>query len=153
VHQAGAVTAQDAQFGQAAAVGVADQVHHEGPGGRQLAVHGGAVETGRAPQCLDSGRDVLGAVGVQRAGPAAVTGVESAQQRHDLRPPGLADHQPVRTHPQRLAHQVFQRYFPAALDVGRTGLEPDHVRVLRAQFGGVLGEDDPLPAVHQGQQR
>ena len=57
------------------------------------------------------------------------------------------------SHPQRLPHQRAHGDRARTLDVGRPRLERDHVRVGRAQLGGVLDDDQPLGAGHRGQQR
>ena len=72
-----------------------------------------------------------GAVGMHGAGTALVAGVQRGQQVDHLGAPHLADHDPVRAHPQRLPHQVPQRDRPRALDIGLPGHQPHHVRVRR----------------------
>ena len=49
---------------------------------------------------------LLGTVGVQRAHAAVVPGVEGGEELADLRPADLTHDEPVRPHPQRLAHEV-----------------------------------------------
>ena len=56
----------------------------------------------------------------------------------------LADHDAVGAHAQRVAHQVALRDLAPALDVGRAGLEPHHVRLLQLELGRVLDGDDAL---------
>ena len=56
----------------------------------------------------------------------------------------LADDDPVGPHAQRVAHQVALGDLALALDVRRPGLQPDDVRLLQLQLGGVLDGDDPL---------
>ena len=78
------------------------------------------------------------------AGAAVVAGVERGQQVAHLRAADLADDQPVGPHPQRLPDQVAQRDPAGALDVGRPGHQPDHVRVPGPQLLGVLDDQQPL---------
>ncbi len=60
------------------------------------------------------------------------------------RPADLADHDPIRAHPQRVSQQVADRHLSAALDARRAALEPDHVRLAQAELGGVLDRDHAL---------
>ena len=90
---------------------------------------------------------------MQGAAPAVVAGVERGQEVDHLGAADLADDQPVGSHPQRLADQRAQLDRARALDVGRPALEPDDVRVVGTQLGGVLDEDQPLGRVDQREQR
>ena len=87
-------------------------------------------------------------------GPAAalVARVQSRQQGDHLGPAHLADDQPVRPHPQGLAHQVLQRDESGALLVGGPGLQPHDVGMVGAQLRRVLGEHDPLARPDEAQQ-
>ena len=67
---------------------------------------------------------------MNRPASSVMPGVESREQVDDLASSYLPDHEPVGSHAQRLAHQVAQGDFAGALHVGRTRLEPDHVRVV-----------------------
>ncbi len=62
-------------------------------------------------------------------------------------------HEAVGAHAQGLPDQVAQRHLAGALHVGRAGLEPDDVRVLRQQLSGVLDEQQPLSRRDERQQR
>ena len=84
---------------------------------------------------------------------AVVAGVERGQQVERLGPAHLADHDPVRAHPQRVAQQVADRHLPPALDARRPALEPDHVRLLKAELGGVLDRHDPLAGGDEARDR
>jgi hypothetical protein len=77
-------------------------------------------------------------VGVHGAGAAVVPGVERGQQVAHLGAADLPDDQPVRAHPQRLPDQVAHGDPTGALDVDRSGHQPDHVRVPGPQLLGVL---------------
>jgi hypothetical protein len=79
--------------------------------------------------------------------------IQSVEQDGDLRSPDLSHDQPVRPHPQRLAHQVVQGDAPGPLLVGRPRLQAHHVGVAGAQLGGVLHEHDPLVRPDQAEQR
>jgi hypothetical protein len=98
-----------------------------------------------------------GVVGVYRPGATVVAGVERGEQIYDLRTAHLADHDPVRPHPQRLPHQVSNGHFANAFDIGATRDELDQMRMCRLEFGGVLHADDALVrgdgAQYRGQQR
>ena len=56
----------------------------------------------------------------------------------------LADDDAVRTHAQRVAHEAPDRHLAAALDAGRTRLEPDDVGLDEPQLGGVLDRHEAL---------
>ena len=87
-------------------------------GPAQLGVHGAPRHPGERRQRLDAGRDLVGAVGVQRAHAALVPGVEGGEELTDLGTADLPDDEPVGPHPQRLADEVDERHRPASLDVG-----------------------------------
>ena len=110
------------------------------------------VEAGGQRERLEPGRHVEGGVGVQGAAAAVVAGVERGQQVDHLGAAHLADHQPVGPHPQRLPDQGAQVDRAGALDVGGPALERDDVRMVGAQLGGVLDEDEPLGRIDQGEQ-
>jgi hypothetical protein len=57
----------------------------------------------------------------------------------------LADHDPVRPHPQRVLDEPPDRDLAAPFEVRRPGLEPEDVRLAEAELGGVLDRDDALP--------
>ena len=111
------------------------------------------IEAGGQRERLEPGRHVDGGVGVQGAAATVVAGVEGGQQVHHLGAADLADDQPVGTHPQGLPDQGAEVDGPLALDVGRPPLESDDVRMVRAQLGGVLDEDEPLGRIDEGEQR
>jgi hypothetical protein len=56
----------------------------------------------------------------------------------------LAQDDAVGPHAQRVAHQRALVHLALALDVGRAGLQPHHVRLLQLQLGRVLDGDDAL---------
>ena len=84
---------------------------------------------------------------------AVVTGVERGQQVERLRPPHLADHDPVRAHPQRVAKQVPHGHLTLALDAGRPALQPHHMTLLQAQLRCVLDRHHPLAGVDEAGER
>ena len=59
-------------------------------------------------------------------------------------PPHLADDDPVGPHTQRVDQQHALGHLALAFDVGRAGLQPDHVGLLELELGRVLDGDDPL---------
>ena len=90
---------------------------------------------------------------MEGAATTVVAGVEGGQQVDHLGAAHLADDQPVGTHPQGLPDQGAEVDGARALDVGRPPLERDDVRMVRAQLGGILDEDEPLGRIDQGEQR
>ncbi len=85
--------------------------------------------------------------------PAVVPGVQRGEQVDHLRPADLAHDEPVRAHPKGLPDEVTQRDLAGALQVGRAGLEPHDVRVVRTQLPGVLDEHDAFTVRHEAEQR
>ena len=81
-----------------------------------------------------------------------MAGVEGGEQVGDLRATHLADDQPVGPHPERLPYEIPQGHPAGALLIRRTGLQPHHMRVIGAEFRGVLRQDDPLSRAHQAEQ-
>ena len=61
--------------------------------------------------------DLFRAVGVQRAHPALVPGVEGGEQLADLRSTHLTHDEPVGAHPQGLADEVDEGHPTTPLDV------------------------------------
>ncbi len=131
---------------------VPHEMHDYRERGRQLAVQSHPIETGRCAQRLQSGGDMLGGIGVDGAAPAFVPGVQRGQQFGDFSAPHLSDHQPVGPHAQCLPHQIAQSHPARSLLIGGTGFQADHMRMVRPQFGGVLGENDPLVHPDRAQQ-
>jgi hypothetical protein len=56
----------------------------------------------------------------------------------------LTDHDAVGAHAEGVSHQVSDGDLALPLDVGRPGLQPDDVRLLKSQLRGVLDRDDAL---------
>ena len=108
---------------------------------------------GQGAQRLEPGDDIGGSVGVHRAAPALVAGVERCEQLPDLGATHLAHDDPVGAHAQRLAHQRRERDLADALDVGRTRLEPHQVRVVDRQLAHVLDDEQALDRVDAAEQR
>ena len=67
--------------------------------GAELAVQRGGAQPAEGGERLQPGRDLARRVGVHRAGPAVVTGVERRQQLDHLGAAHLADDEPVGAHP------------------------------------------------------
>ena len=101
-------------------------------------------EAGHQRERLDAPERLGGRAGVDRAERAVVAGRQRGQHVERLRAADLADHDPVRPHPQRVAHEPADRDLAAALEVRRPRLEPDHVRLAQPQLGGVLDRDHAL---------
>ena len=81
---------------------------------------------------------------MDRAHRAFVSGVHRLQHVERLAAATLADDDPVGSHPQGVAHKVANLDRTLALDVGGTGLKPNHVRLPELKLGRVLDRDDPL---------
>ncbi len=83
-------------------------------------------------------------VGVQRAHRAVVAGVHGLQQVERLGSADFADDDAFGAHTQAVADQLAHGDLAFALDVGRPGFQPHHVRLLQLEFGRVLAGDDAL---------
>jgi len=79
--------------------------------------------------------------------------VEGGEQVHHFGAAHLPDHHPVRSHAQRLAHELAHRHLADPFYVGGACHQSDHVRVLRLQLGGVLHAHNAFTGVDLGQQR
>ena len=132
------------------AVGGPPQMHDGIDGGGHMvpdrlhsqALIGGRGQRGQAAQSVDR------AVGVHCGEAPGVARVQGVQQIQRLRAPHLSHHQPVGTHPQRVAHEVADRHRPSTLAGLGPGLQPHHMGMLQLQLGGVLDGDDPLTVAH-----
>ena len=107
-------------------------------------MHGVARHPRQGPEGLDPRRHLGGPVGVQRAHPALVAGVQGREQLADLRAAHLADDEAVGPHPQGLADELDEGDPTDTLDVGPAALEPDDVRMVGVELADVLDDDDPL---------
>ncbi len=83
-----------------------------------------------------------GRVGVDRGQRAVVTGVHGLQHVQRFLAADLADHDAVGTHTQAVDQQFALAHRAVAFEVGRTGFETRHVRLLQLQFGRVFDGDD-----------
>ena len=80
--------------------------------------------------------------------------VLSAVSRSSASPPAhLADHDPVRSHAQRVAKQVANRHLAAPLDARRAALQAHDVGLAQAKLGRVLDRDHALLGADVGRQR
>ena len=93
-----------------------------------------------------------GRVGVDGGQRPVVAGVHRLEHVEGLAAADLADHDPVRPHAQRVAHQVADGDLALALDVRRPALQPHHVLLLELQLDGVLDGDDALVVGDEGGQ-
>ena len=119
----------------------------------QLGVHGIARHPGQGAEGLEPRRHLLGPVGVQRAHPTLVAGVERGEQLAHLGAAHLTDDEPVGPHPQRLPDEVDEGDPSDTLDVGPAPLQPHHVRMLGVELAHVLDDHDPLVGGALGHQR
>ena len=98
---------------------------------------------------LDAVQALARRVGVDGAHRSVMAGVHGLQQVEHLRAAHLADDDALGPHAQAVLDQVAHRHLAFALEVRRTGFEPDHVRLLKLQLGRVLAGDDTLVAVDE----
>ena len=102
------------------------------------------VHAGHQHHGLEAGQGVARTVGVHRGDRAVVAGVHRLQHVEGRGVADLTDDDAVGAHAQRVPHQVADLDLALALDVGRAGLEPQHVVLVQLQLGGVLDGDDAL---------
>ncbi len=76
-----------------------------------------------------------------------MAGVHGLQQVERFGSANLADDDAFRAHTKAVADQFAHRDLALALDIGRPGFEPHHVRLLQLKFGGVFAGDDTLVVV------
>ena len=86
-------------------------------------------------------------VGVQRSHRSVVAGVHGLQQVERLGSADFADDDAFGAHTQAVADQFAHGDLALALDVGRPGFQPHHMRLLQLKFGGVFAGDDALVVV------
>jgi hypothetical protein len=77
-----------------------------------------------------------------------VTGVHRLQQIECLRTTDFADDDAFRAHAQAVPDQLAHGDLAAAFEVGRTGLQADHMGLLELQFGRVLAGDDAFVEIN-----
>ncbi len=104
----------------------------------------GQREAAHGDHRFQTGKRLARAVGVERAHRAVVAGVHGLEQIERLRSAHLADDDALGPHAQAVLDQVAHGDLALALDIGRAGLETDHVGLLQLKLGGVLGGDDAL---------
>ena len=75
---------------------------------------------------------------------AFVAGVHRLQHVERLTAADLADDDPVRAHPERVAHQVADRDLATSLHVRGAGLERDDMRLREPELRSVLDRDQAL---------
>src|SRR6478736_8461965 len=73
-----------------------------------------------------------------------MAGVHGLQQVERLGSADFADDDALGPHTQAVAHQFAHRDLAFALDVGRPGFQPHHMRLLQLKLGGVFAGDDAL---------
>src|ERR1700719_2106387 len=76
-----------------------------------------------------------------------MAGAHGLQQVQSLGTTYLANDNTLRPHSQAVSHQVSHGDLALSLEVGRPGLQPYHVRLLKLQFGCVFAGDDTLVRV------
>ena len=104
----------------------------------------GRSKPGHQHQGLEPGQGVAGAVGVHGGERAVVAGVHGLEHVEGLARAALADHDAVGAHAQAVLDQVADGDLAPALDVGRPGLERQHVVLVELELLGVLDGDDAL---------
>ena len=76
---------------------------------------------------------------------AVVAGVHGLQHVQGLASAHLAQHDAIRAHTKSVNHQFALTNCSFALDVRRTALHSDDVRLLQLQFGRVFDRNDSFP--------
>src|SRR5256714_6002526 len=105
---------------------------------------GGQREAANGDHGLAARQRFAGIVGVQRSHRAVMAGVHGLQQIERLGSADFADDDAFGSHTQAVAYQFAHGDLAFALDVGRAGFQPHHMRLLQLKFGGVFAGDDAL---------
>ena len=111
------------------------------------------LDAGRQDERLETGQRVARRVGVDRRERALVARVHRLEHVQGLGAADLADDDPVGPHAQGVPDELADLDLALALDVGRAGLERDHVVLLELELGRVLDRDDALVAGDVGGER
>ena len=121
-------------------------VHHEIDRAGDLAADGfpGHVSGAHQDHVFDAGERVARGIGVHGGHRSIMAGVHRLQHVEGFRAADLAYDDPVRTHPQRVAHERALIDLPAPLDIRRPGFKRDYMVLLQLEFGRVLDGDDAL---------
>jgi len=98
-------------------------------GAQQLCMHGGRRKAGQGTQGLETGHDVSTGVGMQRAASALMAGIERGGHLANLSATKFTHNEADGQHPQRLTNEGGDPDLDPTLDVGRTRLQPNNVRV------------------------
>src|SRR5436190_16867024 len=110
---------------------------------QDLTDHGGPTEPSQCAKGHQTSWYVAGRVRVYGRCAALVTGVQCDEQLGHLGAAELADNQPIRTHPQRLPDQLPQTNRALALHIRRPRDQPDDVRMVDLELGGVFDDYQP----------
>ena len=129
------------------------QVQHHADCAHRLPSDRARAEPGQRTERLDPRRDVEQGIGVERAGAAIVARVEGGEQLSDLAAAALAEHEPIRPHPQRLPHQPVQSHRAGALEIGLARLQGDEMGMVDPQFRDILDRHDAVGRIGQAEQR
>ena len=123
-------------------------------GRRDVALHGDGrqVQPGHGDHGLQAHQCVARGVGVDGGQGAVVAGVHGLEHVQGLGGTDLAHDDAVGPHTQAVLDQVAHGDLALALDVGRAGLQPDHVILLELQLGRVLDGHDALVLGHVARQ-
>jgi hypothetical protein len=118
-------------------------VHHHVDRRRDLRanVRDRQLDVGHQGHRLEPPQQMSGRVRVRRGQRPVVPGVHRLQHVERLTASDLADDDPVRPHPQRVANEVANRDLALALHIGRSRLETDDVGLAQAELGRVLDRD------------
>ena len=130
----------------AGAVAEAAHLDHDVDRARDLLPHGllRQVEARHRDHRLEPAQRVARRVGVDGGERAVVAGVHGLEHVHGLAAAALAHDDAVGPHTQGVDQEQALGHLARAFDVGRAGLQPDHVRLLELKLGRVLDRDDPL---------
>src|SRR6476661_2237034 len=77
-----------------------------------------------------------------------MAGVHGLQQVKSLGATYLANDDTFRPHSQAVSHQASHRDLALSLEIGRPGLQPYHVRLLKLQLGRVFAGDDTFVRIN-----
>jgi hypothetical protein len=99
------------------AASIATQMHDCIQSCRQLTVHRRPWQAGGSAKCFKARRHVFGAVGVDGAAAAFMSGVQRGKEVDHFAAANLAHHKTIRSHAQRLPNKVTEVNTTGALGV------------------------------------
>ncbi len=98
---------------------------------------------------FDSRNRIAGCIGVDRRHATIMASVHRLKHVKRFTGTYLTDNNSVWPHSQRVPHQVSLSDLTLSFETGRPRLQPNDMRLLQLQFGGILNSDDAFRVVDE----